>query len=764
MMQFNLPTDLSSIINVIGVGGGGSNAVNHMFRQGIKGVDFIVCNTDKQALDMSPVPLKVQLGTSLTSGLGAGMMPEVGRSAALESLEEIKKMLTGTRMVFITAGMGKGTGTGAAPVIAEAAKSMGILTVAIVTIPFQFEGSRKRMLAEAGIEELKKNADTLLVVCNERLREMYGNLTVVNAFGHADNVLSNAARSIAEIISNTLHVNVDFNDITTVMKDSGVAILGTATASGEGRAINAVEMALNSPLLNDNEIQGARYVLMNVTSGTEEITMDELGEITDYIQTAAGQAAEIVTGYGIDAELGDKVSVTIIATGFKSKELDGFDTKKAPEKKIMRLDEIKGSDNLLNTAVTKTEIVKDELEPVLKSSLDTIKEEPQEVVSMFKEEITLNDIVDPLEPTLIIREVKDEVNEIDLYNDVDDNEETVIVEETTIVPEAEIEQPIIAEVKEEIVSEIETPVVAEAIVETETILNETIVEPIAIVEESIVNEVVVDEVLIAETPIVSEVEETPVAVTDTLVTDEVVYNDIVEETAKESVFESVTEDTPVQVNEEEFVMETNEEIVSEVVETPVAETELKQDEVVFEFETAQESVIEFNSEPTVEQEITASVEEELPLVAEMKEEIVAELETEITAETVVEEIVAETQQEDLFEITSEIKQEEPVMEIKTEEVKAEANNVPVTSTVTDDEQRKKNEERIKRLKELSMKLKSPGGLKELEEEPAYVRRKVNLDNVPHSSESQVSRYTLSEGDDKKIEIKPNNSFLHDNVD
>lgn len=320
MIQFELPKEQSSIIKVIGVGGGGSNAVNHMYRQGITGVDFIICNTDKQALDVSPVPIKIQLGQTLTQGLGAGSIPEVGRNAAIESIEQIKEILsTGTKMVFITAGMGGGTGTGAAPIVAQACRELGILTVGIVTLPFSFEGKRKRQQAEEGIRNMKQNVDCLLVIANDKLREIYGNLSISNSFGKADDVLSNAAKSIAELISLTKHMNVDFNDVHTAMKDSGVALMGSGSAQGENRAIAAVEQALNSPLLNDNNIQGARYVLIDISSGSNELTMDELGEITDLIQEASGNTADVKIGYGVREELGDSVHVTIIATGFSGK-------------------------------------------------------------------------------------------------------------------------------------------------------------------------------------------------------------------------------------------------------------------------------------------------------------------------------------------------------------------------------------------------------------------------------------------------------------
>jgi cell division protein FtsZ len=336
-MEFDLPKGNTSIIKVIGVGGGGSNAVNHMFNQGIKGVDFIVCNTDRQALDISPVPMKIQLGPSLTEGRGAGSIPEIGRNAAVENIEEIREFLSaGTKMVFVTAGMGGGTGTGAAPVIAHVARQLGILTVGIVTVPFAFEGRKRRQQAELGLEQMRENVDTLLVINNERLREISGNLSLGNAFAKADNVLSTAAKGIAEVISVTGAINVDFNDVNTVMKDSGVAIMGSATAEGDDRAIVAVREALNSPLLNDNNINGANYVLLNITYGDAEVTMDEISEITDYIQEEAGATADVIWGHGFDAALGSKLSVTLIATGFNSSPVTGFE--KEPEKTVRTLD------------------------------------------------------------------------------------------------------------------------------------------------------------------------------------------------------------------------------------------------------------------------------------------------------------------------------------------------------------------------------------------------------------------------------------------
>ena len=322
-MKFQLPTELSSIIKVIGVGGGGSNAVNHMHAQGIPGVDFIICNTDKQALDMSSIPVKLQIGAAHTEGLGAGAKPERGALAAQENIEDIRQLLSSrTKMIFITAGMGGGTGTGAAPVIARVARDMNILTVGIVTMPFEWEGQRRKRQATAGVEELRQAVDTLLAINNDRLRDLYGNLEVDEAFAHADNVLSTAARGIADIIYTTGKVNVDFEDVRTVMSDSGVAIMGMAEAEGENRAIRAAQEALNSPMLNDSDIRGAKFVLLNLALGDKKMQMDEMTEITDHIQEAAGSDADVIWGYSTDESLGNKLRVTVIATGFNRNPLD----------------------------------------------------------------------------------------------------------------------------------------------------------------------------------------------------------------------------------------------------------------------------------------------------------------------------------------------------------------------------------------------------------------------------------------------------------
>lgn len=534
-MEFDLPKDQSSIIKVIGIGGGGGNAVNHMYSKGIKGVDFVVCNTDQQALDISPVPLKVQLGASLTEGRGAGAMPEIGKNAAIENIDDIRDILaTNTKMVFITAGMGGGTGTGAAPVVAKVARELGILSVGIVTVPFTFEGKKRREQAEEGLEELRQSVDTLLVINNDRLREMFGNLSLGSAFAQADEVLATAAKGIAEVISVTGVINVDFNDVNTVMRDSGVAIMGSAMAEGDGRALEAVQNALSSPLLNDNDIQGAKYVLLNITYGDKEILMDEIGEITDYIQDEAGSTADVIWGHGYDETLGDAISVTLIATGFKTSPITGFE--RAPEKTRRNLEE--------NVATVISQPIES---PTQKSNVSTTLKSTNEFIA--KEE-------ESEEPYLI---VKDEV---------EDEKQT------------EINWEFQSEKKEE------TP------------LNE-------------------------------------------------VAEDKEEKEEKEVIRHFLTDELEDKVNYDQAGGESK-------------------------------------------------------------------------------------------------------------------------AVLSPEEQAKKAQERLDRIQQYTAKLKSNSGLSDLEKEPAYKRKNVNLDDVQHSSEDNLSKFSLNEEEDefgqKKIGLKDNNSFLHDNVD
>ena len=418
-MEFDLPkmgaaaeSNANSIIKVIGVGGGGSNAVNHMFLQGIVGVDFIVCNTDRQALDISPVPHKIQLGPNLTEGRGAGMIPEMGMNAAIENIEEIREILSkNTKMVFVTAGMGGGTGTGAAPVIAQVAKDLGILTVGIVTVPFNFEGRKRRQQAQEGLDKMRQNVDTLLIINNERLREFGKNMSLSSAFSHADNVLTVAAKGIAEVISVTGTINVDFNDVNTVLRNSGQAIMGSAIAEGEDRAIVAVKEALTSPLLNDNDINGASYVLLNITYGEKEVMMDEITEITDYIQDAAGATADVIWGHGYDANLGDKLCITLIATGFSSSPITGFE--KAPERKIVALEDENKKEilNPLESPVQHTTIQTESVqEPFLKADEPVVNE-----VSYTSPSAAVNVLESPIMETTRFELEEPMVNEVVTY-------------------------------------------------------------------------------------------------------------------------------------------------------------------------------------------------------------------------------------------------------------------------------------------------------------------------------------------------------------
>ena len=478
-LNFDIQPECNSLIKVIGVGGGGSNAVNYMYNQGINGVDFIICNTDAQAIEVSPVPHKIQLGANLTEGRGAGSSPVVGRDAALESIEAVRNILhnekSKTSMVFITAGMGGGTGTGAAPIIAQMCKEMGILTVGIITVPFTFEGKMRHHHAEEGVKDMRNSVDTLLIIRNDKLRELFGNLTMNKAFGHADEVLCTAAKGIAEVMTLTGLVNVDMNDVKTVMKDSGVAIMGSGRASGENRAKRAVETALESPLLNDNDIFGAKHVLLNITHGEEELLMDEVTEITDAIQDRAGMNANVIWGYGQDNRLGADISVTVIATGWDAKGIDNVipgiekaeqvvvDVHVAAEEvaiqkpiavvqevtqplasPVMRieLEEISSNNNVLepvalenNTEVElhQTEVVFEIEIPEEPKTIDLFEmSAPMEVPQMVQEDLSFEQ-----EEVKMKFNVQDSANE-DVFNVVGFGEQEVAPENRAVAPEASL--------------------------------------------------------------------------------------------------------------------------------------------------------------------------------------------------------------------------------------------------------------------------------------------------------------------------------------
>ena len=410
-ITFDLPKNKSNVIKAIGIGGGGSNAINYMFNQGIKGVDFVICNTDAQALNNSGVPNKIQLGVNLTEGLGAGANPEVGSQSAIESTEDIKAMLNvNTKMVFITAGMGGGTGTGAAPVIAKMAREMDILTVGIVTTPFSFEGKIRNEQAQNGIENLREHVDSLIIINNNKLREVYGNLGFKAGFSKADEVLSTAAKGIAEVITHHYTQNIDLKDANTVLSNSGTAIMGASTASGDGRAQEAIRKALDSPLLNDNKITGAKNVLLLIVSGDQEITIDEIGDINDHIQEQAGFGANIIMGVGEDLNLGDSVSVTIIATGFNADQQNEI-TNTEPEKIIHSLED-EEEDNLFNQKPLKNDISTEEIEEESEEKIvHILDEEP------IDETKSINDI-EVIDFTHVVSK-KEDLYEDELVNEID---------------------------------------------------------------------------------------------------------------------------------------------------------------------------------------------------------------------------------------------------------------------------------------------------------------------------------------------------------
>ncbi len=417
-ITFDLPKNQSNVIKVIGVGGGGSNAINHMFQAGINGVDFVICNTDAQALQNSSVPNKIQLGVSLTEGLGAGANPEVGEKAAVESMEEIKQMLsTNTKMVFVTAGMGGGTGTGAAPVIARQAKEMNILTVGIVTMPFQFEGKMRCQQAQKGIETLRGNVDSLIVINNNKLREVYGNLGFKAGFAKADEVLATAARGIAEVITHHYTQNIDLRDAKTVLSDSGTAIMGSATASGSSRAQEAIVKALDSPLLNDNKITGAKNVLLLIVSGSKEITIDEIGEINDHIQIEAGHSANIIMGVGEDEDLGEAIAVTVIATGFNLDQQD--EIVNTESKKIIHTleDEQRAQQDLSEPKVIHTlEVEEEDLDEVPANDMDLIPTTQYiRNFNVFFEEV----VAEPAESEFVIVDSSDLIRDMEVVDPVE---------------------------------------------------------------------------------------------------------------------------------------------------------------------------------------------------------------------------------------------------------------------------------------------------------------------------------------------------------
>ena len=636
-ISFDLPKNQSNVIKVIGVGGGGSNAINHMFKQGIKGVDFIVCNTDSQALQNSPVPNKIQLGVNLTEGLGAGANPDVGQQSAIESVADIEKMLdSNTKMVFITAGMGGGTGTGAAPVIAQLAKERDILTVGIVTIPFQFEGKVRQEQALTGVERLRKQVDSLIVINNNKLREVYGNLGFKAGFSKADEVLATASRGIAEVITHHYTQNIDLKDAKTVLFNSGTAIMGSAIASGENRAKEAIVSALDSPLLNDNKITGAKNVLLLIVSGTSEITIDEIGEINDHIQAEAGHNANIIMGVGEDESHGDAIAVTIIATGFNVEQ--------------------------------QNEIVNTEPKKIIHSLEDEqklVRDLTQNVVAGFQ---SVTDApIEKKEDKIVFELMEDEVKTETVFAKVNDNE---LIAMNEFIRNLDVTFEIVSPIKD-IDFQFTTPVVNEI----------KVVEPQIIAKEE-------EQITFSF--------DLPVATPEVKVEENRILFDLSDETRD------------IKVNEHlEFV--------------PV--TEINQNGVVrYSLEEYMEIENDLISSKPVETKKVEEIEESLNFTMKVSEP---------TKPT-----YATHSNNDEFS----------PMEMTIEE----------TLKLRADERRRK-------LKEFNYKFhNNPSRVDELEKEPAYKRLGVDLsENQGINNNSRMSLGTDSNDD---IQLRSNNSFLHDNVD
>ncbi|WP_222983367.1 cell division protein FtsZ [Flagellimonas meishanensis] len=639
-IAFDLPKNKSNVIKVIGVGGGGSNAINHMFQAGINGVDFVICNTDAQALQNSPVPNKIQLGVSLTEGLGAGANPDIGEQAALESIEELKGMLElNTKMAFITAGMGGGTGTGAAPVIAKLAKEMDVLTVGIVTIPFQFEGAMRNKQAQLGIEKLRANVDSLIVINNNKLREVYGNLGFKAGFSKADEVLATAARGIAEVITHHYTQNIDLRDAKTVLSNSGTAIMGSAMATGSARANEAIMKALDSPLLNDNKINGAKNVLLLIVSGKQEITIDEIGEINDHIQIEAGHGANIIMGVGEDDSLGEAIAVTVIATGFN----------------------IDQQDDIVNTETKKV--------------FYTLEDE-----QIAEQELTPE--------ATSVQEVK--------------------MQKIMVEPEPEVVKHTL-EIEEE--EEIRTPILDSDLIPTTSYIRNFNVFYEEVVPENVEN----DFIIIEAKNILKNIE--------------VIDAEVVSPKVEEDQF-TLSFDMPLSHMEEEREQTVTFNLDEEVKDVDVNEyVEVK-------------PVLEYRKEG----ETRYNLEEYM------------ELETKLTGAR----SMAETHEPKLVEDELVFEKKTIKVEARQEDSMEDQNLGPLNSPINE-LLKDRADERRRKLKNFNYKFQNNrNSIDEIEKQPAYKRQGVDLNDIP--KEQKVSRTTLSEDSNDDLQLRSNNSFLHDNVD
>jgi len=714
--SFDLPKNRSNVIKVIGVGGGGSNAINHMFQQGINGVDFVVCNTDAQALQESPVPIKIQLGATLTEGLGAGANPEVGAKAAEESMETLQALLeTHTKMIFITAGMGGGTGTGAAPILARMAKAMDILTVGIVTMPFQFEGKLRLDQAQDGLDKLRAEVDSLIVINNNKLREVYGNLGFKTGFAKADEVLATAARGIAEVITHHYTQNIDLKDAKTVLTNSGTAIMGSAQASGAQRAQEAIVKALDSPLLNDNKIKGCKNVLLLIVSGTEEITIDEIGEINDFIQDEAGHNANIIMGVGEDESLDAAISVTVIATGFNADQQHEIVNSEA--KKIihnLEEDQVMQHDlgDLQNTKVG-SDTSSNEMDPLDKPLFP--KAQP-EVTHLLIDDTELEEESNPTTEEEVIAAEENPMEAPQMFSLTDEEAYEVSLEE---------------------INTIDNHIVAEDLNDTQVSNEETSAELLS--EEALYNLEVVYEIIAAEQEpqFMSPVDEFEQSLEET--TNAETVSEDLEEEAIVLDFEPPAQDEAFIINDlDEAVMEM--EVLDE--EEIVAEPETQ---ITFDFDLPLAATFEEANDVAPEPIDENQAEEPNPVKHDL-----------------------ETVFQDTEEITFSPKATTEVHQLKEEETTSEdtpaeeQTNHPFDRTIQKTV-RIENEKRKAQLKKFNYVFKANlHKIEELERQPAYKRQGIDLDAF--SEEQTGSRISVDRDSNDDIQLRSNNSYLHDNVD
>lgn len=643
-LAFDMPKNQSNVIKVIGVGGGGSNAINHMFQQGIKGVDFVICNTDSQALENSSIPNKIQLGVSLTEGLGAGANPEIGEKAAIESFEEIKAMFaTNTKMVFITAGMGGGTGTGAAPIIAKMAREMDILTVGIVTIPFQFEGRMRNEQAQIGVEKLRSQVDSLIVINNNKLRQVYGNLGFKAGFSKADEVLATASRGIAEVITHHYTQNIDLRDAKTVLSNSGTAIMGSANASGANRATEAIVKALDSPLLDDNKITGAKNVLLLIVSGNEEITIDEIGEINDFIQQEAGYGANIIMGVGEDETLNDDISVTIIATGFDKDQQD--EIANTESRKIIH--------SLSEDQIAVQQLSSKNTSSVFIPPVEKITQQPIE-------KVITPEPVKAKEQEIIVHDLLEDVEEVSIS-------ESLLMPTTQNIRNIEVNQPELVDSFSKVEED------DFVIINTQQIMNTIEVKDAE--ELKVESTKPIDQMALTfDFPVSKSILE--IEVKDPI---DVVAEPLIE-------FQAKSEIAPVDVSEGQ--------VIRHMLEEDDVETKIDTKEVAaFEPIIRKEKI-----EPPIKEEIEPLVKSENPL-------------------------------------------DQPISEVL----------------------RSRASERRARMKDFNYKFRTnAANIDDIEKQPAYKRAGVEIEDV--DTNQKISRTTLSTDSSDDLQLRSNNSFLHDNVD